>query len=251
MKHQDLVDLVIPKISLDEFSPKTGDNKDVIVLGFYVDDLEPAKDLSNFVEAGAYETLDCEASPAANDEGHYMVFVEMKRNNEIYEKIDKILHDVENLSGKLAWTVKPYYADEDFKLHEDTWKDFVIVDPDMYVDKKTFQENKIQAEESAYKENLGNFLIDSLMSDVSLDKDTETDKIQFQRGKRVFEFELINFGQKDILEDISSEPIRSMLSDDLAFADAIGNTYAINNFSDGRFTVSKEDSNDVMLLRKI
>lgn len=251
MKHLDLVDLVIPKISLDEFSPKTGDNKDVIVVGFYVDDLEPAKDLSNFIEAGAYQTLDCEASPAANDEGHYMVFVEMKRNNEIYEKIDKILHDVENLSGKLAWTVKPYYADEDFKLQEDTWKSFVIVDPDMYVDKKTFQQNKIQAEESAYKENLGNFLIDSLMSNVNLDKDTETDKIQFQRGKRVFEFELINFGQKDILEDISSEPIRSLLSDDLAFADAIGKTYVINNFSEGRFTLSKEGCDDVMLLRKI
>jgi hypothetical protein len=245
MKHEDLVDLVIPKVSLDEFAPKTGDNKDVIVIGFYVDDLDPAKDLSNFIESGAYETLDCEASPASNEDGHYMVFVEVDRDDKVFEKLDKILHDVENLSGKLAWTVKPYYAEED------TWKDFVIVDPDMYVDKKTFQQNKVQAEESAYKENLGNFLIDSLMSNVSLDKDTERDTIQFQRGKRVFEFELVNFGQKDILEDISSEPIRSMLSDDLAFADAIGNTYAINNFSDGRFTVSKEDSNDVMLLRKI
>ena len=56
MKHHDLVDLVIPKISLDEFSPKTGENKDVIVVGFYVDDLDPAKDLSNFIETGAYET---------------------------------------------------------------------------------------------------------------------------------------------------------------------------------------------------
>ena len=34
MKHHDIVDLVIPKVSLDEFAPKTGDNKDVIVLGF-------------------------------------------------------------------------------------------------------------------------------------------------------------------------------------------------------------------------
>ena len=49
------------KVSLDEFAPKTGDNKDVIVLGFYVDDIDPAKDLINFIETGAYETLDCEA----------------------------------------------------------------------------------------------------------------------------------------------------------------------------------------------
>ena len=72
----------------------------------------------------------------------------------------------------------------------------------MYVDKKTFQEQKVQAEESAYKENLGNFLIDSLMPNVSLDKDTEKDTIQSQRGKRVFEFELMQLYKKDILEDI-------------------------------------------------
>ena len=89
------------------------------------------------------------------------------------------------------------------------------------------------------------------MSNVNLDKDTDKDRIQFQRGKRVFEFELVNFGQKDILEDISSEPIRSMLSDDLAFADAIGKSYVVNNFSEGRFTLSKEGSDDVLLLRKI
>tara|TARA_B100001057_G_scaffold500500_1_gene615918 strand:- start:4052 stop:4807 length:756 start_codon:yes stop_codon:yes gene_type:complete len=251
MKHGELIDLVIPKVSLDEFSPKTGENKDVIVLGFYVDDLEPAKDLSNFIETGAYETLDVEASPASNDEGHYMVFVEMKRNEEVFEKLNKIIHDVENLSGKLLWKVKPYYAEEDYKLSENTWKEFVIVEPDMYVDKKAFQERRVEAKEEEYKENLGNFLIDSLMSNVSLDKDTEKDTIQFTRGKRVFEFELVNFGQKDILEDISTEPIRSMLSDDLAFADAIGKSYAINNFSEGRFTITREDSNDVMLLRKI
>ena len=251
MKHGELIDLVIPKVSLDEFSPKTGENKDVIVLGFCVDDLEPTKDLSNFIETGAYETLDVEASPASNDEGHYMVFVEMKRNEEVFEKLNKIIHDVENLSGKLLWKVKPYYAEEDYKLSENTWKEFVIVEPDMYVDKKTFQERRVEAKEEEYKENLGNFLIDSLMSNVSLDKDTEKDTIQFTRGKRVFEFELVNFGQKDILEDISTEPIRSMLSDDLAFADAIGKSYAINNFSEGRFTITREGSNDVMLLRKI
>ena len=153
MKHGELIDLVIPKVSLDEFSPKTGENKDVIVLGFYVDDLEPAKDLSNFIETGAYETLDVEASPASNDEGHYMVFVEMKRNEEVFEKLNKIIHDVENLSGKLLWKVKPYYAEEDYKLSENTWKEFVIVEPDMYVDKKTFQERRVEAKEEEYKEN--------------------------------------------------------------------------------------------------
>ena len=43
LKYNELQDLVLPKLSIDEFSPKTGDNKDVMVLGFYVKDKEPAK----------------------------------------------------------------------------------------------------------------------------------------------------------------------------------------------------------------
>ena len=38
LKYNELQDLVLPKVSIDEFSPKTGDNNDVIVLGFYVKD---------------------------------------------------------------------------------------------------------------------------------------------------------------------------------------------------------------------
>ena len=31
LKYNELQDLVLPKVSIDEFSPKTGDNNDVIV----------------------------------------------------------------------------------------------------------------------------------------------------------------------------------------------------------------------------
>ena len=41
-----------------------------------------------------------------------------------------------------------------------------------------------------YKENLGNFLIDSLIANVSLDKDTEKDTIQF--AKEVKEYLNLN-----------------------------------------------------------
>ena len=41
--------------------PKTGDNNDVIVLGFYVKDKEPSKGfMIKFIENGAYEILDVE-----------------------------------------------------------------------------------------------------------------------------------------------------------------------------------------------
>jgi hypothetical protein len=52
LKYNELQDLVLPKVSIDEFAPKTGNNDEVIVLGFYVKDKEPAKDLSHFLETG-------------------------------------------------------------------------------------------------------------------------------------------------------------------------------------------------------
>jgi len=107
LKYNELQDLVLPKLSIDEFSPKTGDNNDVIVLGFYVKDKEPAKDLSHFIENGAYEILDVENSPASNDEGEYMVFVEVDRNDKFFDLTEKIVEDLGNIMEISNWKYKP------------------------------------------------------------------------------------------------------------------------------------------------
>ena len=103
LKYNELQDLVLPKLSIDEFSPKTGDNKDVMVLGFYVKDKEPAKDLSHFIENGAYDILDVESSPASNDDGEYMVFVEVKRDDNFFELTEKVVDDLGNIMDIDGW----------------------------------------------------------------------------------------------------------------------------------------------------
>ena len=57
VEYGDLSGLVDSKVSIAEFKPKTGTEEDVIVIGFYVKDEEPAKDLAKFIERGVTPIL--------------------------------------------------------------------------------------------------------------------------------------------------------------------------------------------------
>ena len=150
LKYNELQDLVLPKVSIDEFSPKTGDNNDVIVLGFYVKDKEPAKDLSHFIENGAYEILDVESSPASNDDGEYMVFVEVKRDDAFFDLTEKVVEDLGNIMSIGGWKYKPYYSEDEFDRANNKWKSYVITDPDKYVSKEEFTENLMIQQKKDY-----------------------------------------------------------------------------------------------------
>ena len=54
LKHRDLVDTVLSQISIDEFEPKTGEPKDVVVVAFKVNDETPSLDLYTFLNNSAY-----------------------------------------------------------------------------------------------------------------------------------------------------------------------------------------------------
>ena len=52
VQNGELKSLVRPYVSVAEFEPKTGNENDVVVIGFYCRDEFPAKDLSRFIERG-------------------------------------------------------------------------------------------------------------------------------------------------------------------------------------------------------
>ena len=86
VEYGDLQSLVKNIVSIAEFEPKTGIDNDVVVIGFYVDDESPAQDLGTFLERGVAEILDTEVSPNPDDEGYYMVFVEIDNDEEADEQ---------------------------------------------------------------------------------------------------------------------------------------------------------------------
>ena len=104
----DLEDLVLPEITVDDFEPKSGSPENVVVVSFYVKDLEPAQDLASFIERGSHNILDTEVSPAPDEDGNYLVFVEMHRDETLTASFMKILEDIKKVVSIDKWNVEFY-----------------------------------------------------------------------------------------------------------------------------------------------
>ena len=149
VKSGDLKDTILKKISLDEFEPKTGNEKDVAVLGFHVNGDSAAQDLYNFLGGSVVEHRDIEVSPNPNDEGYYMVFVELDRTGGMMDSVEKMIAEVENVAGKLNWSVKTPYM-EDYMPIDEASK-FIQTDAEDYL---TAQEYKDKLDQELATANL-------------------------------------------------------------------------------------------------
>lgn len=102
LKAGDLQDLVLPMLSIDEFSSKIDDNT-TIVVAFYCFEEDAAHDLSNFVERSPVNVEDTEVSPAPSKEGYYLTFVEMRRSEQFPQRLNKLLDEVSRLTNVTNW----------------------------------------------------------------------------------------------------------------------------------------------------
>ncbi len=100
LQEQELIDLVSERILVDIFEPKYGDESNVVVIAFEVQYEQPAKDLGNFLEQGPFDLLDVDVSSAPNDDENYYVFVELYRNSKLFEKVNSMLVNIQNLVNK-------------------------------------------------------------------------------------------------------------------------------------------------------
>ena len=99
----DLQHLILNKVSVDQFEPKTGDEKEVLVMGLYSKDEEPAQDLARFIERGYIGIKDTEVSPGPDEDGNYMVFVEIQKDKETMKRVVEILHDIKSVTTVTEW----------------------------------------------------------------------------------------------------------------------------------------------------
>ena len=98
LKENDLVDVVLPKISIDEFEPKTGEKEDISVVGFFVSEESAGKDLANFINKGSVEYRDVEVSPNPTEDNEFMVFVEFDRNENLLNTLMELVNDISHIS---------------------------------------------------------------------------------------------------------------------------------------------------------
>lgn len=105
MREGDLVDLVLPLISVDEYASKV-DASEAIVIGFYVHDEAAAKDLNRFLQKSAVPLLGTEVSPAPDQHGYFMVFVEMMDNDRLATNLVAIIQEIDSLVDVEEWHIR-------------------------------------------------------------------------------------------------------------------------------------------------
>lgn len=211
LRHGDLIDTMLSKISIDEFEPKTGNSEDVIVVGFYTIDHNVGVDLYGFLNNNFDFIRDIEVSPNPNDDNYYMVFIEIDRDTKARKHIDKLVSDIDNLTGKLDWKATTHLTDDYFKLHDDELWEYVITDPDHYMSRRDFerhraeqqeiqaqeeQKMKTQQEAQDRSENILEFLKPSNLLRAGINQG----KLHLQDARNVLSLEVIDYGPaRDIM----------------------------------------------------
>jgi hypothetical protein len=123
----DLARLVSSKVTIDEYKSKIGKDEEIIVLAFKVQGKNPALDLVNFIEKSYDWVLDADASSGELDDGDYLIFVEMDREEEAAANIIQLLEDLVNLTdiSMEEWELHNFKPNKQSSAEIDTLKSII------------------------------------------------------------------------------------------------------------------------------
>jgi hypothetical protein len=132
LQYKDLDGMMKSTIHIDEFASKMGDDDDIIVLSFFVRDLQAAKDLTNWFEKGYDFVLDADQSPGEIKPNRYLVYIEMRRRNAAPRQIQEVLDDLNTLTEFDAddWTM--VYKKKRHDWSPETFAKLVPLTPNEY-----------------------------------------------------------------------------------------------------------------------
>jgi hypothetical protein len=152
----DLARLVSPKLSVDEFKSKMGDDADIIVLSFIVNGKEPATDLMNFIERGYDWVLDADVSSGELDDGEYVVFIEMERDPKAPEQITDLISDINNLTEHKTdeWTFQYHKDPAEYGISVEELAKCIPLTSEAYHIKVGNEEDDSAPEENDFDEEL-------------------------------------------------------------------------------------------------
>ena len=134
LEQGDLARLIHPELHIDEFKSKLGDDCDVIVLSFKVDSKQPANDLVAFVEKGYSWVLDADVSSGEMDDGSYIVFVELDREEAATDNIMDLMTDLMNVTNQelTDWRVRYYKSHKETYLSLESLKELIPTSAEQY-----------------------------------------------------------------------------------------------------------------------
>jgi len=132
LQYKDLDGIMKSTVHVDEFSSKMGDDDDIVVISFFVRDLQAAKDLVGWFEKGYDFVLDADRSPGEIKPGRYLVYVEIRRRRSAAQHVQTLLDDLSTLTEFTPedWTMK--YDGKIQPWSEKAFAETVPLTPDAY-----------------------------------------------------------------------------------------------------------------------
>jgi len=137
LNHKDMVGLIKPRVHIDEFVSKMGNDDDIATVSFYTRNSKVADDLIEWFEKGYDFVLDADRSPGEIKPNRYLVYVEIKRRTELPNQIKELIEDLASLTEYEAsdWTVK--YDDSEMDFDVGYLKSRLLLSPREYrIDKE-------------------------------------------------------------------------------------------------------------------
>jgi hypothetical protein len=132
LQYKDLEGVMKPTMHVDEFAAKMGDDDDIIVLSFFVRDLQAAKDLVGWFEKGYDFVLDADRSPGEIKPNRYLVYLEMRRRRSAPQNVATLIDDLGTLTefGPEEWIMR--YDGKNHEFSEKAFAELVPLTPDAY-----------------------------------------------------------------------------------------------------------------------
>lgn len=142
--YKDFVGQIIPKISIDEYEARQGNDDEIITLAFIVKGKSASSDLAAWFEKGYDFVMDAQVSKGEVTRGKHVLFVEIERRIKAPERIIELLEDLETLTGLELedWTVE--LNDTEISADLDEIKSQLIVSPSEYRKNKEVDLNEMR-----------------------------------------------------------------------------------------------------------
>lgn len=232
----DLKDLIDPIFEVDSYQSKMGDDEDIVVVSFTVEDTGAAKDLVDFIEKGYEFVLDADSTPGEIDNGRYKVFVEMERNRNVSRNILELLNGVGKISSHESFKFRYHKKFKSYEATEHNLAENIPIDTRSYLDSIT--EGRIDSYKNffnkSYLENT------ELLGNVLYVKKAYADPVAFK---------LKNFDTTDVVNESITQKINMNDYAEILFLTKYIGDYNIMKF--GHKTLTLENEGHTLVVERL
>lgn len=136
LDYHDLVGQIMPRVTVDEYAAKMGDDDEIVTVAFIVKGRQVGEDLTDWLEKGYDYVLDAQVSDGELTPGKYLVFVEMDRRSSVPKRIIELIQDMITLTDLplKEWTI--VVNDEEYEPDEKILSQVIVLSPHEYRQKK-------------------------------------------------------------------------------------------------------------------